>query len=60
MPLKDLKGKSIYDLTAEDFAELYCCKCRQYAYCEKDEGGMHVCKALIDCGLWYKLKDRGK
>jgi len=52
MPLKDLSGKTVYDLEKEDFELLFCCYCREYEHCPRDEKKILGCKAFIDSGLW--------
>ena len=52
MPLKDLSGKTVYDLEDEDFAKLFCEQCREYGACPRADKKMLSCKALIDSGLW--------
>jgi len=51
MPLKDLSGKTVYDLELEDFDKLFCSQCRYSDTCVKDRS-MPVCKRLIDSGIW--------
>jgi len=55
--LKDLKGKSVYDLEVEDFEKLFCHRCRYNngKDCFKRFRDMSVCKTLIDGGVWYQL-----
>lgn len=52
MPLKDLTGKTVYDLDQEDFEKLYCHQCRDCGICTKDIQTVDLCKQLIDNGLW--------
>jgi len=52
MPLKDLSGKTIYDLEIEDFEKLFCWRCQDYEHCLRDEKKILSCKAFIDSGLW--------
>ena len=55
MPLKDLSGKTIYDLEIEDFEKLFCQRCQDYEHCSRDEKKILSCKAFIDSGLWDKF-----
>ena len=53
MPLKDLSGKTVYELDREDFDKLFCWQCRFYETCNKDpEFTMKACQGLIDSGVW--------
>ena len=52
MPLKDLSGKTVYDLKREDFEELFCRKCHEAEDCPKDDKKLLGCKAFVDSGLW--------
>ena len=52
MPLKDLSGKTVYDLEREDFEKLYCSQCRDSGICTKDIQTVDLCKQLIDNGVW--------
>jgi len=56
MPLKDLNGKTVYDLEHKDFEKLFCRKCRYYpADCEQSFKIMNACQFLIDTGVWDSL-----
>ena len=56
MPLKDLSGKTVYDLEPEDFEKLFCSLCRFYAEdCERSFKSMSICQFLVDSGVWNKL-----
>jgi len=61
MPLKDLSGKTVYDLEREDFEKLFCQQCRDCGICIKDPKTIDICKQLIDNGVWDILfrKHRG-
>ena len=52
MPLKDLSGKTVYDLEIEDFEKLYCRQCRDYGNCDEDPKTVNMCMGLIDSGVW--------
>ena len=52
MPLKDLSGKTVYDLEREDFEKLFCWRCSEYEECPRDDKKLLGCKAFIDSGLW--------
>ena len=52
MPLKDLSGKTIYDLEFEDFQKLFCWRCRDCGLCAKDPKTVNICMGLIDSGVW--------
>jgi len=52
MTLKDLSGKTIYDLEFEDFAKLYCRQCKDQGICVKDPKTVNICMGLIDSGVW--------
>jgi len=52
MPLKDLSGKTVYDLELEDFEKLYCRQCKDWAICDKDFKTINMCMGLIDSGIW--------
>ena len=53
MPLKDLSGKTVYDLDREDFEKLFCQHCREYPKCPRDELRLKGCKLLVDSGVYY-------
>ena len=55
MPLKDLSGKTVYDLEFEDFEKLYCRQCHEAEDCLKDGRKILGCKAFVDSGLWDKF-----
>ena len=52
MPLKDVSGKTIYDLEREDFEKLFCWQCKDCGICVKDPKTIHICMGLIDSGVW--------
>jgi len=52
MSLKDLSGKTVYELEQEDFEKLFCRQCREYHDCTKDDKKILSCKAFVDSGLW--------
>ncbi len=55
MTLKDLSGKTVYDLDQEDFERLFCQQCRFHRICNKDpEFTIKACQGLIDSGVWDK------
>jgi len=59
MPLKDLSGKTVYDLEREDFEKLFCQQCHEYdecpRECPRDDRKILGCKAFVDSGLWDKF-----
>ena len=59
MPLKDLSGKTVYDLDREDFEKLFCRQCRYYrkspACFYPSMVQINGCKRLVDCGAWDRL-----
>jgi len=55
MPLKDLSGKTVYDLEQEDFEKLYCDQCHEYQECSRDDKKILSCKAFVDSGLWHQF-----
>ena len=58
MPMKDLSGKTVYDLEPEDFLTLFCKACREYGNCLSIEIQVLTCKALVDSGLWDRFYRR--
>ena len=63
MPLKDLSGKSVYDLDREDFETLFCQQCKNYGICDRDDGDRGVCKAVVDSGIFdrhYRIRQDSK
>ena len=50
--MKDLSGKTAYDLELEDFEKLFCQCCRDSEVCDKDPKTVNMCLGLIDSGLW--------
>ena len=52
MPLKDLSGKTAYELEPEDFEKLFCRQCKEEGGCVKDPKTVHICMELIDSGVW--------
>ena len=63
MPLKDLRGKTVFDLEAEDFEHLFCGLCKEKPRCDRDFKTMNICQQLIDAGIWdslYRTRQQGK
>jgi len=52
MPLKDLRGKTVYDLELEDFINLFCWQCKDCGICAKNPKTVNSCRQLIDTGVW--------
>ena len=52
MALKDLSGKTVFDLEQEDFEKLYCLHCKDSGICVKDQGTIGHCKQMINTGAW--------
>lgn len=52
MPLKDLTGKTVYELEPEDFEKLFCQQCKECGICVKDPNTIKSCQGLIDSGVW--------
>jgi len=52
MALKDLSGKTVYELEQEDFETLFCRRCKDYPQCPRDELKMKGCQLLVDSGLY--------
>jgi len=52
MPLKDLRGKTVYELDRADFEKLFCGHCKDYYICNKDPKTVNLCMGLIDSGVW--------
>ncbi len=52
MPLKDLSGKTVYDLEQEDFEKLFCRQCKEYPQCPGGELRLKGCKLLVDSGVY--------
>lgn len=59
MALKDLSGKSVYDLDPEDFEKLFCQNCKAYYQAERETARncpldvmMPTCRHLINRGTW--------
>ena len=50
--MKDLSGKTAYDLELEDFEKLFCRCCRDSKVCDKDPKTVNMCLGLIDSSLW--------
>ena len=55
MPLKDLSGKTVYDLEREDFEKLFCQQCKDCGICVKDPKTIIICRQLVDSGVWDLL-----
>ena len=58
MSLKDLRGKTVYELEIEDFEKLFCQQCHEYHDCPRDDKKILVCKAFVDSGLWDRFYRR--
>ena len=54
MPLKDLSGKTVYDLERIDFKWLYCQHCKTGNKCAKQPLTINICMGLVDSGVWDK------
>ena len=52
MALKDLKGKTVYNLESEEFVGLFCPQCKDCGICVKDQKTINICMGLIDSGVW--------
>jgi len=52
MALKDLKGKTVYELDRADFEKLFCQHCHEYEECDRNDKKVLGCKAFVDSGLW--------
>ena len=50
--LKDLSGKTVYDLEKEDFEKLFCRQCNDCEICVKDSKTVNGCMGLLDSGIW--------
>ena len=50
--LKDLSGKTVYELDREDFEKLFCQQCKDCDRCAKDAKTANICMGLIDSGVW--------
>jgi hypothetical protein len=50
--MKDLSGKTVYELEREDFEKLFCWDCKDYRRCSKDQRTIVVCKFLVDSGIF--------
>ena len=59
MPLKDLSGKTVYDLDGEDFEELFCRQCHEYEECPRDDRKILGCKALWTVDYGTSFTERG-
>jgi len=55
MSLKDLKGKTVYDLEWGEFKSLFCPQCKDCGICVKDPKTVNICMQLIDNGVWDLL-----
>jgi len=55
MPLKDISGKSVYEIDREDFIKLFCHQCKDCGICTKDPKTIIICRQLIDNGIWDLL-----
>ena len=55
MLLKDLSGKTIYDLESEEIDALFCSVCKERPRCDQDLKTMNICQQLIDGGIWDSL-----
>ena len=55
MLLKDLSGKTIYDLESEEIGALFCSVCKERPRCDQDFKTMNICQQLIDGGIWDSL-----
>lgn len=54
MPLKDLSGKTVFELDREDFEKLFCWRCQEHGECHQDDRKLLDCRALVNRGLWDK------
>ena len=62
MPMRDLSGKTVYDLAPEDFDKLFCGLCKEKPRCDRDFKTINICQQLVDSGIWdilYRKKVRG-
>ena len=52
MALKDLSGKTVYELEREDFEKLFCQQCKEYPHCPRDDLKVKGCQLLVDSGVY--------
>ena len=52
MALRDLSGKTVYELEREDFEKLFCQQCKEYPHCLRDDKRRLGCKLLVDSGVY--------
>lgn len=52
MFLKDLKGKTIYELDRADFEKLFCEQCKEYLQCPRNDLSIKGCQLLVDSGVY--------
>ena len=52
MSLKDLTGKTVYELDREDFEKLFCHHCKEYPQCPRDDLRVKGCQLLVDSGVY--------
>ena len=55
MPLKDLIGKTVYEIELEDFEKLFCHQCKEKPRCDQAPKTVDICQLLIDQGIWDSL-----
>ena len=54
--MRNLSGKTIFDLDAEDFRLLFCRICKYQDECHKHSNeNISECRELVDNGSWYRL-----
>ncbi len=52
MALKDLRGKSVYELDQADFERLFCHQCKEYPGCPGGDVKVKACQLLVDSGVF--------
>lgn len=52
MALKDLSGKTVYELEGEDFEMLFCQHCKEYPQCPRGDLKIKSCQLLVASGVY--------
>jgi hypothetical protein len=58
--LRDLSGKTVFDLDPEDFEKLFCAACKEKPQCDRDFKTINICQQLIDNSIWDRLYRKRK
>jgi hypothetical protein len=55
MSLRELSGKTVFELDSQTFIDLFCDYCRFNGFCMKYDHNLHNCKCFVNEGIFDKF-----